>query len=266
MNAAVPGVWIPLNQLLALPLPAEPLASLWRELLRALPAEASRERLALEQALQAHELRRLEARFDAGEIEAGFSLLDGLAPELEPELLAELLSRLMPKLNHALVEQAGPKPAPEVLADPRRSECLWLADQWMRRLEALPRVESSRRVVMAEQLCRHGAIAWMGQPGSASRWRAVTLLQRLLILRPQARNWVVPAIRERLLQGMNELEQEGALADPQSLSRLVEACAALGADPDLPQQNRQALELAVFRGRAALDIWQNLDQFSFVAP
>ena len=66
MNAAAPGVWIPLNQLLALPLPAEPLASLWRELLRALPAEASRERLALEQALQAHELRRLEARFDAG--------------------------------------------------------------------------------------------------------------------------------------------------------------------------------------------------------
>jgi hypothetical protein len=50
----------------------------------------------LEQALQAHELRRLEARFEAGEIEAGFSLLDGLAPELEPELLAELLSGLMP--------------------------------------------------------------------------------------------------------------------------------------------------------------------------
>jgi len=104
MNAAAPGVWIPLNQLLALPLPAEPLASLWRELLRALPAEASRERLALEQALQAHELRRLEARFEAGEIEAGFSLLDGLAPELEPVLLAELLSRLMPRPHHALVE------------------------------------------------------------------------------------------------------------------------------------------------------------------
>lgn len=262
MNAAAPGVWIPLNQLLALPLPAEPLASLWRELLRALPAEASRERLALEQALQAHELRRLETRFDAGEIEVGFSLLDGLAPELEPEQLAELLSRLMPKLNHALVELAGPNPAPEVAADPRRAECLWLADQWMRRLEALPYQESDLRLLMAEQLCRYGAIAWMGQPGSASRWRAVALLQRLLLLLPEARNWAVPAIRERLQQGVQDLEQEGMLADPLHLSKLLEACAAMETEPDLTPQAVKALQLAVFRGRAALKLWQGLEQLT----
>ncbi|MCX5926882.1 MAG: hypothetical protein NTZ23_06125 [Cyanobium sp. LacPavin_0920_WC12_MAG_63_22] len=260
MNAAAPGVWIPLNQLLALPLPAEPLASLWRELLRDLPAEASRERLALEQALQAHELRRLEARFDAGEIEAGFSLLDGLAPELEPELLAELLNRLMPGLQHALVELAGPNPATEVLKDPARADRLWLADQWMRRLEDLPGETSKRRAVIAEQLCRHGALAWMGHAGATSRRRALSLLQRLLHLNPKARNWVVPAIRERLHEDLRELEEGGALADPQHVSRLLETCAALGADPELPDQTRQTLELAVFRGRAGLEVWKRLEK------
>ena len=262
MNAAAPGVWIPLNQLLALPLPAEPLASLWRELLRALPAEASRERLALEQALQAHELRRLEARFDAGELEAGFSLLDGLAPELEPEQLAELLSRLMPKLHHALVELAGPNPAPEVAADPRRAECLWLADQWMRRLEALPGLASELRLLMAEHLCRYAVVAWLAQPPAVARWRTLDLLQRLVLLLPEARSWAVPAIRDRLLQAVQELQQDDGIADPQHLAALLQACAAMEHDPCLPQQAREALQLAVFRGRAAIDVWQNLEQLS----
>ena len=262
MNAAAPGVWIPLNQLLALPLPAEPLASLWRELLRAMPAEASRERLALEQALQAHELRRLEASFDAGEIEAGFSLLDGFAGSLEPDQLADLLTRLIPALHHQLVILAGPTPSPEVAADPLRAELLWQADQWMRRMEALPYQESDLRLLMAEQLCRYGAIAWMAQPGASARWRAVALLQRLLLLLPEARNWAVPAIHERLQQGVQELEQEGMLADPLHLSKLLEACAAMETEPDLTPQAVKALQLAVFRGRAALKLWQSLEQLT----
>jgi hypothetical protein len=266
MNAAAPGVWIPLNQLLALPLPAEPLASLWRELQRDLPAEASRERLALEQALQAHELRRLEARFEAGEIEAGFSLLDGLAPELEPAALANLLSRLMPRLHHALVELAGPDPAPEVVADPRRAECLWLADQWMRRLEALPGQACELRPLMAEHLCRYAAVAWLAQPAPAARWRKLDLLQRLVLLQPEARSWAVPAIRDRLLEGVQELQQDEAIADPLHLAALLQACAAMEHDPQLPQQAREALQLAVFRGRAALEVWQNLEQLSPPTP
>lgn len=267
MSPSAPGVWIPLDHLLALPLPAEALATLWRHLLRDLPAEAGqRERQALEQALQAHELRRLEAECEAGAIETALSRLEGLASSLEPETLATVLTRLMPVLHQQLVVVAGPKPAPEVLKDPARAERLWLADQWMRELEKLPAAVSNRGQVIAEQLCRHATLAWMDRPDAPSRRRALSLLQRMLQLHPKARNWVVPAIRERLLQGMNELEQAGELADPQCLSPLVEACAALGADPDLPQQNRQALELAVFRCQATLDIWQNLNQFSFVAP
>ena len=266
MNTDSPGVWIPLNQLLALPLPAEPLASLWRELLRSLPATASSERLALEQALQAHGLRQLQARFDAGELEVGFSLLDGLAPELEPELLAELLNRLMPGLVSALVESAGPKPAPEVIADPRRAECLWLADQWMRRLEALPGLASEPRLLMAEQLCRYAVVAWLAQPAAAARWRTLNLLQRLVLLLPEARSWAVPAIRDRLLQAVQELQQEDGIADPQHLAALLQACAAMEHDPQLPQQAREALQLAVFRGHAALEVWQNLEQLSPLTP
>jgi hypothetical protein len=265
MNTDSPGVWIPLNQLLALPLPAEPLASLWRELLRSLPATASSERLALEQALQAHGLRQLQARVDAGELEVGFSLLDGLAPELEPELLAELLNRLMPSLHHALVELAGPDPTPEVVADPRRAECLWLADQWMRRLEALPGQACELRPLMAEHLCRYAAVAWLAQP-PAARWRKLDLLQRLVLLQPEARSWAVPAIRDRLLEGVQELQQDEGIADPLHLAALLQACAAMEHDPQLPQQAREALQLAVFRGRAALEVWQNLEQLSSPTP
>lgn len=260
------GVWIPLDQLLALPLPAEPLASLWRELLRGLPPAAVRERQALEQALQAHELRRVEALCEAGEIEAGLSRLEALAAGLDPTALAALLHRLMPGLHHKLVEQAGPSPAPELVADPLRAEQLWQADRWMRRLEQLPHQETDLRSLMAEHLCRYGAIAWMAQPGAAARWRAVALLQRLLQLLPEARDWVVPAIRDRLLHGVQELEQAEALADPQHLAQLLQACAAMGHDPQMPEQAREALHLAVFRGHAALEVWQNLEQLSPQAP
>ena len=148
------GVWIPLDQLLALPLPAEPLACLWRELLRALPPDAAREREALEQALQAHELRRVEALCEAGEIDAGLSRLEALAAGLDPTALAALLHRLMPGLHYRLVREAGPSPAPELMADPLRAEQLWQADRWMRRLEALPCEKAHRQEVMAEQICR----------------------------------------------------------------------------------------------------------------
>jgi hypothetical protein len=260
------GVWIPLDQLLALPLPAEPLASLWRELLRALPPAAVRERQALEQALQAHELRRVEALCEAGEIEAGLSRLEALAAGLEPTALAALLHRLMPGLHRRLIREAGPKPAPEVLADPQRTEQLWLADQWMRRLEALPSDNTQQQQVMAEQICRHAVLAWMAQPGDAASGRAISLLQRLLQLEPKSRNWALPAIRERLLQGVQALNHPESLADPQHLGVLLEACAAMGADPQLPEPSRQALELAVFRGRAALDVWQNLERLSAPVP
>lgn len=260
------GVWIPLDQLLALPLPAEPLACLWRELLRALPPAAVRERQALEQALQAHELRCMEALCEAGEIEAGLSRLEALAAGLDPTALAALLHRLMSGLHRRLVEQAGPSPAPELVADPLRAEQLWQADRWMRRLEALPCEKVHRQEVMAEQICRYAALAWMVQPGAAASARAITLLQRLLQLLPQARQWVVPAIRERLLQGVQALNHPESLADPQHLGVLLEACAAMGADPELPEPSRQALELAVFRGRAALDVWQNLERLSAPVP
>ena len=266
MSRRAAGVWIPLNQLLALPLPAEALATLWRESLRMLPPEASRERQALQQVLQDHDRRRVEALCEAGDIQAALSLLEGLAPALEPERLAALLLRVLPELHRQLVDAAGADPAPAVVADPQRAERLWQADRWMRRLETLPHAPAVALGMMAEHICRYGAIAWMAQPGPPARWRAVTLLQRLLQLLPESREWALPAIRDRLLQGVQELERAEALADPQHLAHLLQACAAMEHDPQMSPQAREALQLAVFRGHAALEVWQNLQSISPPAP
>lgn len=262
------GVWIELERLLALPLPAEALASLWRELLRGLPEGASEERTALAAALEAHELRRIEALclgsgtaaagFEEGGLEEGLIRLEGLAPALEPERLAALLLRVLPELHRQLVDAAGADPAPAVVADPQRAERLWQADRWMRRLETLPHAPAVALGMMAEHICRYGAIAWMAQPGALARQRSVALLQRLLVLLPEARSWIVPAIRDRLQQGLDELGQGGELVDPGQLADLFEACAAMGEDGGLPEQARQALQLAVFRGRATLEVWNSL--------
>ena len=91
-----------------------------------------------------------------------------------------------------------------------------------------------------------------------ARQRSVALLQRLLVLLPEARSWIVPAIRDRLQQGLDELGQGGELVDPGQLADLFEACAAMGEDGGLPEQARQALQLAVFRGRATLEVWNSL--------
>jgi hypothetical protein len=264
------GVWIELERLLALPLPAEALASLWRELLRGLPEGSSEERAALEAALETYELGRIEALCFSGSteiggigesgIEEGLSRLEGLAAALEPARLAELLGRLLPELHRRLVESAGPDPAPEVVADPQRAEGLWQADRWMRRLEALPHEESALRSMIAEQLCRYGAIAWLAQPGVVARRRAVLLLQRLLLLLPEARSWVVPAIRDRLLLALEDLGRGGELVDPSHLAELFDVCAAMAADPGLSDEARAALQLAVFRGRATLEVWGSLKE------
>ncbi len=266
MSRRAAGVWIPLDQLLALPLPAEALATLWRESLRMLPPEASRERQALQQVLQDHDRRRVEALCEAGDIQAALSLLEGLAASLDPEALAALIGQLMPVLHRHLVERAGPDPAPELVADPQRADQLWMADRWMCRLEGLPHSDSDLRRLTAEHLCRYAAIAWMAQPGPPARWRAVTLLQRLLQLLPESREWALPAIRDRLLQGVQELERAEALADPQHLAHLLQACAAMEHDPQMSPQAREALQLAVFRGHAALEVWQNLQSISPPAP
>jgi hypothetical protein len=252
------GVWIELERLLALPLPAEALASLWRELLRGLPEGASEERAALAAALEAHELRRIEALCLGSGLEEGLIRLEGLAPALEPERLAALLLRVLPELHRQLVDAAGADPAPAVVADPQRAERLWQADRWMRRLETLPHAPAVALGMMAEHICRYGAIAWMAQPGALARQRSVALLQRLLVLLPEARSWIVPAIRDRLQQGLDELERGDELVDPGQLADLFEACAAMGEDGGLPEQARQALQLAVFRGRATLEVWNSL--------
>lgn len=261
-----PGVWIGLDQLLSLPLPDEPLASLWRELLRTLPPEAGLERQTLQLALQSHELRRLQAQFASGELEAGFRLLDRLAPDLGPAALAHLLNQLMPRLHHILVELAGTDPEPEVVANPRRAECLWLGDQWMRRLEQLPGKPFELRPLMAEHICRYAAVAWLAQPPATARWRTLDLLQRLLRLQPEARSWAVPALRDRLLEAVSELNHGEGIADPLYLAELLGACAAMEHDPQLTEQARGTLQLAVFRGRAALDVWQNLVEISPQSP
>ena len=252
------GVWIELERLLALPLPAEALASLWRELLRGLPEGASEERTALAAALEAYELGRIEALCLSDGIEEGLSRLEGQAPALDPERLAALLLRVLPELHRQLVDAAGADPAPELVADPQRAERLWQADRWMRRLEALPHAPSVPLAMMAEQICRYGAIAWMAQPGAVARRRSVALLQRMLVLLPEARSWIVPAIRDRLQQGLDELERGGELVDPGQFADLFEACAAMGEDRGLPEPARQALQLAVFRGRATLEVWNSL--------
>jgi hypothetical protein len=87
-----------------------------------------------------------------------------------------------------------------------------------------------------------------------------------MLLQPEARSWAVPAIRDRLLEGVQELQQDDGLADPLHLAALLQACAAMEHDPELPQQAREALQLAVFRGRAALEVWQNLEQLSPPTP
>lgn len=262
MTPPSPGVWIGLDQLLSLPLPAEPLANLWREVLRSLPPEASQERQALQKALLSHDQARVETLCRTGRIAAGLDLLEGLAPRFDPEGLAAFLLHLTPLIHHLLVEEAGPDPAPEVVEDPLRAEALWHSDRWMRRLEALPHEPSPLERLHAEQLCRYAVLAWAARSGDAARWRSLDLLQRLLHLLPEAHGWVVPAIRARLQQGVEDLLQENALADPVHLSRLLVACGALEGDPHLSDDAREALQLALYRGRAALAIWQKLEHLT----
>lgn len=267
MTPSPPGVWLPLDQLLSLPLPPEPLANLWRELLRSLPSDASQERRALQHALQIHDQRRVEALCSAGRIAAGLDLLEGLAPCFTPEDLATFILGLIPRIHHTLVEEAGPDPLPDVVADPQRAEALWLADRWMRRLELLPHDPSPLERLHAEQLCRYAVLAWVARSGDTARCRSLALLERLLQLLPEASSWVIAAIRDRLQQGVNALLQEsGELADPVHLSRLLEACGALEADPDLSDDAREALRLALYRGRAALTVWQKLEHLTLADP
>lgn len=266
MTAPSPGVWIGLDQLLSLPLPAEALANLWRELLRSLPPEPSQERQALQQALLSHDLTRVEGLCRAGRIAAGLDLLEGLAPSVDPESLAAFLLPLMPLIHHTLVAEAGPDPDPALVADPQRAEALWHADRWMRRLEALPHVPSPLERLQAEQLCRYAVVAWTARSGDAARWRTLALLQRLLQLLPEASSWVVPAIRSYLQQGVEAILQENTLADPAHLTRLLEACEALEADPHLSDDACEALHLALYRGRAALTVWQKLEHLTPADP
>jgi hypothetical protein len=114
----------------------------------------------------------------------------------------------------------------------------------MRRLEALPGQACELRPLMAEHLCRYAAVAWLAQPAPAARWRKLDLLQRLVLLQPEARSWAVPAIRDRLLEGVQELQQDEAIADPLHLAALLQACAANFGVSLLPQAGDSLLDPA----------------------
>jgi hypothetical protein len=253
------GVWIPLPRLLSLPLPAAALAVLWRDVLLSLPAEAHEVRQALEQALIRHELNQLDVLIEQDRWEEMFGRLEVLAGQLSEAELAGQLADLMPRLHHRLVEQAGSKPAPEIVAEQRRAELLWLSDNWMRRLEQLPFERPDRLLVMAEHLCRYGAIAWMGRKDPQARRRALSLLERLHVLLPEARGWVLPNIRERLLLSVEELSQKGELADPDHLEELLEACRCLADKEGMTSERQSAIAAAVFRGLASLKLWRHIN-------
>jgi hypothetical protein len=253
------GIWIPLPRLLSLPLPAAALAVLWRDLLLSLPADAHEERQALEQALLRHELSHLDALIEQDRWEEMFSRLESLAGHLSEMDLAVHLADLTPRLYEFLVHQAGPDPAPEVVADERRAELLWLSDNWMRRFEQLPFERPDPLPLMAEHLCRYGALAWMRRQGPEARLRALALLERLHGLLPEARDWVLPSIRERLLLSVEELSQQGELADPDQLQGLLEACRCLADEKAVTSERRSAIDRAVFRGLASLQLWRQIN-------
>ncbi len=242
-----------------MPLPAAALAVLWRDLLLSLPTEAHEVRQALEQALIRHELNQLDVLIEQDRWEEMFGRLEVLAGQLSEAELARQLADLMPRLHHRLVEQAGSDPVPEVVADERRAELLWLSDHWMRRLEQLPFVRPDPLPLMAEHLCRYGAIAWMGRKGPQARRRALSLLERLHALLPEARDWVLPSIRERLLLTVEELSRQGELADPDQLQELLEVCRCLADEEALTSERRSAIAGAVFRGLAGLKLWRHLN-------
>ena len=234
----------------------------WSKAHETLSSGSGGPRQALQEALLRHELARVETLCSTGQIAAALDLLEGLAPGLDPSALAALLLRLLPPIHHTLVEAAGPDPDPMVVNDPKRADALWRADRWMQRLQAIPHDPYPLEHLHAEQLCRYGVLAWVGQSGEVARWRALSLLQRLLLLLPESRSWVVPAIRDRLLEGVEAVLQAETVADPLHLARLLEACGALEADPALSDDARDALRLALYRGRAALDVWQKLEQLT----
>ncbi|MCP9917502.1 hypothetical protein [Cyanobium sp. ATX 6F1] len=253
------GIWISLPRLLSLPLPAAALAVLWRDLLLSLPADAHEERQALEQALMRHELSQHDVLIDQDRWEQMFSRLESLVGQLSEAELAGHLADLTPRLYQFLVHQAGPDPAPEVMADERRAELLWLSDNWMRRFEQLPFERPDPLPLMAEHLCRYGALTWMRRKGPQARLRALSLLQRLHALLPEARDWVLPSIRERLILSVEELSQEGELADPDQLQELLEACRCLADEEALTSERRSAIDGAVFRGLASLQLWRQIN-------
>lgn len=254
------GVWIPLPQLLSLPLPASALAVLWRYLLLSLPAEAVEERQAIEAALLGHEVTQLDVLIEQDRLEEMFSRMESLAGQLSVIDLSNHLSELLPRLHELLVDQAGSIPAPEVLADERRAELLWLSDQWMRCLEQqLSFKRTDRLSVIAEQLCRYGALAWMEQKGTNARQRALSLLDRLHRLLPEASDWVLQGISERLLETLEELTHKSELTDPDQLQEMLEACRCLADNNGVSAERRSSIDQAVFRGLASLQLWREIN-------
>lgn len=207
-----PSLQVPLETLLELPLPAEALATVWREAMTWTADGTVRRRLAL--ALAVLELDRCRDIGEGGDWSAVIPRLEGWettwqglctsADEEELEqcrpqwqaAMARLLAALQQHLNTSL--EAPPATDRETPQLVNWAELLWWC--WERRDPA------GGDPALRERLCRLGAIAWLalagfrrgGPRGLQASGRAQALLVELATLTPPDVLWIGNGLRQGL--------------------------------------------------------------------
>jgi hypothetical protein len=258
------GVWFDLETLLSLPLEANALATLWREALHRLQQEPITERIQrtcelLAEAIDRHDLLRARSACLVGDWFTGLNRLVGLTGRLPAPELAGTLLELLPALHHQLIDLAEAEPSQCPFKPEDRAELLWQAHQWLTWLERQGAEEPERFAVIREQICRYGAIAWMGEPQLPARRRSLSLLLALLVHNPEARSWALQACGEQLGALIAAAAQEPP-TDPHDLADLLAWCQALA--PHSPQDPAEAggLEQSLADLNAGLAVWNGWRQ------
>ncbi|MFM7550197.1 MAG: hypothetical protein ACKO8I_15305 [Cyanobacteriota bacterium] len=266
-------IWLDLERLDGLALEPANRAILWRELLLLLgsgaDADANRGSSKLIPALRRRlfldELEKCRNQCRAGEwLGAGRSLeaLHAQAPSLgESNLLVERLIELLELLHQQLIG------SDEREDGEQRPELLWQAHRWLQMVEGLCGSRSEHRSSIREEICRHGAIAWLARLHQVSDMRerllalqrSQTLLLHLAELHDPCPLWVSMGLREGLQLA---LLQDGEAAPlPEELLRW-----ALGyARHALPADAQQASEELLWPAVAAMEVGQAL-KLPFFSP
>ena len=260
-----PGLWLPLEQLLTLPLDGEARAQLWRLALGQVDgADATGLRVALARHCgQAAAEASTEGQWAVAddqlqEAVQHYAAIAQLRPawrQAAQQELAGLLARLLADL-HACVHAEEPPPPQE------RGSLCWRGYGLALRHRALLEEREPWVEALEEQLVREGSLT-LRQLASDSdpsleavdrrRWRqqALDLLQHLGTLHDPCPEWIGLAVRELLLIELEPLQAgqpEGL--EPQALRQLIGWLSRLPVEPS----NAEAMAVALERARLSLDL------------